>query len=155
MSFTYLKNPIVLGLIAGIITYGYLYYQADKKYKEEKGTKEQVNILIPCLIAIIVWFMASNYFDNDNNHHNSNNNVSISASEVNVNATPNSAVSFGKKPMLVNGLKGGNQHLSNINNHSSPISEISNAVFNKTFHLIGKNKVRLPPTDVFIDVAKF
>jgi hypothetical protein len=25
----------------------------------------------------------------------------------------------------------------------------------RSYHLIGKNKVRLPPTDVFIDVARF
>lgn len=176
MSFTYLKNPIVLGLIGAVAAYLYMYWLADKKYKEKKTvTREQVNIFIPCAIGIVVWFGASYYLDNDGNGNNSNSNSgnasdsnSNSGNATDSNSKPNTSPQInmkhigGSKLTGTGGTKGevrtGNKISKNIESiNNSSIHTISTGMANKLnpYHLIGKNKIRLPPTDVFIDIAKF
>jgi heme/copper-type cytochrome/quinol oxidase subunit 2 len=65
-----LKNPIIIGLIAGALAYVYLTWTQNeqnekykKKHKKEKKN-EDVNLLIPLVIAIIVWFIAYAYLEN-------------------------------------------------------------------------------------------
>lgn len=61
-----IKNPVVLGLIAGVLTYIYLWWSKSnnsskkngKKYKKDKG---DVNIMIPGIVALVVWFIAYGY----------------------------------------------------------------------------------------------
>lgn len=57
-----LKNPIIIGLICGIITYGYLYYTAKNDKKKNKLKK--INLLIPLAVTCIGWFIAHAYFGN-------------------------------------------------------------------------------------------
>lgn len=57
-----LKNPIVLGLTAGVITYVYLLWtQKEKKNKAGKKVKQDVNIMIPAIVAVVVWFIVYGY----------------------------------------------------------------------------------------------
>lgn len=62
-----LKNPIIIGLLAGTVTYAYLQYDAsekNKKKKNKKGSKKtEVNLIIPLVVAVIVWFIAYAYFE--------------------------------------------------------------------------------------------
>lgn len=59
-----LYNPAFIGFIAGVLTYGYLYWKNDKKNKENKNKeKTEVNLLIPLAIFIIVWLCAYCYFN--------------------------------------------------------------------------------------------
>ncbi len=65
------KNPIILGLLASLITYAYMYWEANRKYeKNPKIKREQISILIPSIVGIIVWFVASGYFNNNNGNLN-------------------------------------------------------------------------------------
>jgi heme/copper-type cytochrome/quinol oxidase subunit 2 len=60
-----IKNPIIIGLVAGVITYAYLSWQAEKENKKKKHRKdkEEVNLLIPLVVSVIVWFIAYAYFE--------------------------------------------------------------------------------------------
>jgi len=63
----YLKNPLVLGVIAGGATYGGMYYYNIKKSKEEPEKEiKPVNYLIPIIVAIVVVVITYSYFRNRN-----------------------------------------------------------------------------------------
>ena len=144
MSLKYFKNPIILGLLGAILSYVYLYWKAEQKYKEDKSVKkEQVNILIPGAIGVIVWFIAATYFESENEGY-ANNNHDPKIDNKSLNNTSLQNMTGGSKMNSVN-------HTSK----SSSVSQPSKMVQNKSYHLIGKNRVRLPPTDVFIDIARF
>ena len=67
------KNPIVIGLTAGAITYSYLLMTVNEKNerneKKKNKEKEHVNLFIPLVVTIIAWFIAYAYFEynGDNN----------------------------------------------------------------------------------------
>lgn len=63
------KNPVIIGLIAGVFTYIYMkwkYNKKDKKNKKNKNNKnnkkKDVNLLIPLAIFILFWFISYAYF---------------------------------------------------------------------------------------------
>lgn len=61
-----IKNPIVVGLIASVITYIYLSWRAsenNKKKKSKDKKKEEVNLLIPLIVGVIVWFVMYGYLE--------------------------------------------------------------------------------------------
>ena len=61
-----IKNPIVVGLFASVITYIYLSWRAsenNKKKKSKDKKKEEVNLLIPLVVGIIVWFVMYGYLE--------------------------------------------------------------------------------------------
>jgi len=70
-----IKNPIIIGLVAGVITYAYLTWQVEKENKKKKHRKEkeEVNLLIPLVVSIIVWFIAYAYFEYTPNQSKINN----------------------------------------------------------------------------------
>ncbi|AYV82014.1 MAG: hypothetical protein Homavirus2_18 [Homavirus sp.] len=137
MVFTYLKNPVVLGILSATFIYLYMYWDAERKYKEDKSIKrKQVNILIPAAIGVIIWFLASTYFDKE---HNNTDSMIIN-------------LSSDKNPIELSDT----HHKYKLVESNKDSSLCNRDEFcNKSYHIIGKNKVRLPPTDVFIDVAKF
>lgn len=134
---SYLKNPIVLGILVAIVTYIYLDKKAKDKYKRNpEGDKPKRNIITPLVAGVIVWFISSSYFDSQN----------ISSKNIS--------------------SRTGNMIGGNINNiETKPIE--SNPVFktnptsehifsdNKSFRVISKNNIKLPDTDVFIEFAEF
>jgi len=80
-----IKNPIIIGLVAGLLTYIYLKWKNDKNNEEisdieideetdePKKPKKQskVNLLIPLAVAIVFWFISYAYFfSNDDNNDN-------------------------------------------------------------------------------------
>lgn len=61
-----IKNPVIIGLLAGTITYAYLSYNIEERNKRRKkkgAKKESVNLMIPLVITIIAWFIAYAYFE--------------------------------------------------------------------------------------------
>ena len=61
-----IKNPVIIGLLAGTITYIYLKWSLDEKNKkrQKKGQKqEDINLMIPLVVSIIGWFIAYAYFE--------------------------------------------------------------------------------------------
>jgi hypothetical protein len=66
----FITNPVILGLVAGSIVYAYLSW-TRKKYNEKrlkKGKKikdadKYDEIIIPILVAVLVWFIAIGYIN--------------------------------------------------------------------------------------------
>jgi len=65
-----LKNPVIFGLLAGAIVYNYMAWnrkkEIEKRLKKGKKIKDEQkynDIIIPSIVAIIVWFIAFAYFN--------------------------------------------------------------------------------------------
>jgi hypothetical protein len=59
------RNPVVIGLFVGTMTYAYLSHSAKDKNKNDKNYKKQkINLMIPLVMALIGWFIAYAYFEN-------------------------------------------------------------------------------------------
>jgi hypothetical protein len=65
-----LKNPVIFGLLAGIIVYNYMEWNRKKeiekrlkKGKKIKDSMKKTDIIIPSIVAIIVWFISFAYFN--------------------------------------------------------------------------------------------
>jgi hypothetical protein len=129
MDFNILKNPIILAISASALTYLYLYWENEKKYKEDQENKEKINYAIPIATGIIVWFIANSVFSDR------------SSAQLPL-----------QQPIQSN--IGGNQpaYIPKIQNSVTGSSEMFKS---NTYRLIGRNSIKLPQTDVFIDFAKF
>jgi hypothetical protein len=57
-----LQNPVILGLVAGLTAYFYMKWQNDK---DKKKKNKDVNLLIPLVIFIAVWFLSYAYMNSD------------------------------------------------------------------------------------------
>lgn len=58
------KNPIVLGILAAIATYLFMYWQEEQQHKKNpKADKKKVDIMTPGVIGALVWFISGSYFD--------------------------------------------------------------------------------------------
>ena len=89
-----LKNPIIIGLLVALITYAYMYWEANRKYeKNPKIKREHLSILIPSIIGIIVWFVASGYFNKSNIIRNTVPNIPINLTNP-INNNMNGSCSF-------------------------------------------------------------
>lgn len=66
-----LKDPIVISIISGVIVFLYLWYNLSDDNDDKKNKKKShfakikdVNLLIPIVSSIIIWFIASCYYGN-------------------------------------------------------------------------------------------
>nr|QBK88879.1 MAG: hypothetical protein LCMiAC01_05610 [Mimivirus LCMiAC01] len=65
------KNPIIIGILAAGLTYLYLYWDAEKRYKAKpKLQRKPVSIFIPGVVGIIAWFLVSGFFEEEINYSN-------------------------------------------------------------------------------------
>ena len=68
MTDSILKNPIIYGLFATVLTYAYLSWKKKKEISKAKLKKSKitpnphVDIILPFVIGIIVWLIAFGYF---------------------------------------------------------------------------------------------
>lgn len=65
-----IKNPVTIGIVAGLLTYLYMkwkYNQDQKinKYKNRNKKPKDINLLIPFAVFIVFWFISYAYFCND------------------------------------------------------------------------------------------
>jgi hypothetical protein len=75
-----IMNPVIIGLIAGIIAYNYMSWRRRKmiekrlrRGKKVKPQEKQNDIIIPSLVAVIVWFIAYGYINYSKNNVSLNN----------------------------------------------------------------------------------
>ena len=130
-------NPIVLGVMATVITYAYLYWNnLEKQKKHPKLEVEPISMMTPLIVGLLVFVIAHNLF---------NNNPPLpSATPIPLQNvfSPHQLQEMGVKMQCNKFIDG-------------PKMKTIEAIDSATFHLIGKNAIRLPQTDVFIDLAKF
>lgn len=108
-----LKNPLIIALILGILTYIILYFWTRNKNNNvvngEKKDYTFFNLLISILVFVLVWILI---------------------------------VWYDSRPIQV---------------HQIGMGDKNNSVelFDKDVHLVGKNSLKIPVDDIFIDLAKF
>ena len=123
-------NPLVLALIAALITYGYFYWDAQEAHKKNpKAPVEPISIVTPIIVGLLVFVLAYNLFP-------SKATVNYDTNQMSMQQTPQTQAQA--------------QCNKFIDNH-----KLTDGLDSATFHLVGKNQIRLPQTDVFIDLAKF
>jgi hypothetical protein len=64
MNINILKNPIVIGIIMALITFGYLYWDNKRKQKKNPNINKKYDIITPLIVGAFTWFISANYFDN-------------------------------------------------------------------------------------------
>ncbi len=64
------KNPVIIAIVAGCIAFAYMSWNRKKeneirlkKNKKIKQENKYDNIIIPAIVAVIVWFIAYGYFN--------------------------------------------------------------------------------------------
>jgi len=131
------QNPIILAIIAGALTYAYLYWDnMKKKEKNPKADIPPVDYTTPAIVGIMALFIGYSLFG-----------FSKKSSMDEVGQVIETA-----NPRLVekpSDLVGGHKMNTNFSD------KFADSFDSNTYHLIGKNAIRLPNTDVFIDLAKF
>ena len=128
-----LKNPIIIGILAAALTYLYLWWEEKKRMeKNPKAKSMPPNIITPIIVGVIGWFIASNYFSNKTEVPKVPD-VTGSAQQ----ALPK--IIGGSKPVIVN----------------QGIIDSDGSLGSASYHIISKRDVKMPPIDVFIDLAKF
>lgn len=129
MNIDILKNPILIGLFMGVVTYIYLSWSNNKKDKKSKEDSDRFNIIIKTVVvSAISWFVAYSYFGS-------------SEPIIQTNQMPT-------MPIMAGGFVSKNNiNLNNVNDVSySPTNQ------SKSIHLIGKG-INIPQElpDVFIE----
>lgn len=137
MDFSFLKNPIVLAIIAMALTYAYMYWENKKKKEENpKANIEEVTYTTPIIVGILTLFITHSFF-------------TVNANNVNPSADPvGKVIENSNMPKLTGGAAS-----NDILNQSIP--RMTDTFNSETYHLVGRNTIKLPQTDVFIDIAKF
>ena len=57
------RNPVFIALICGGLTYMYLSWKikTSKKSKKHKNKPKDVNLIIPLVVSVLVWFLMYGY----------------------------------------------------------------------------------------------
>jgi len=128
-----LKNPIIIAIIAGGLTYLYMWWQNKKRQENNpRAPNEEIDYTPPVLVGLFALFIAYNFFGFSEND-----------SEV-IEQTKN--IEGGDGIKLIEGKP---------SMHTRFSDKMADSFDSNTYHLIGKNMIKLPQTDVFIDIAKF
>jgi len=142
----YLKNPIILGVVACLLIITYMYYtklQDDKKNKD--GKNKPFNFITPLAVGIIVWFIAETVIPKTIQNPIINSIDPIKVNPVTQQIAPVSTSVPIQKPSV------NNINVKKIGGNSETIcTEGTN-----TYNIISKDNIKLPSMDVFIDLANF
>jgi len=144
MDLEFLKNPIILAIIAGVLTYAYMWW--DNKQKKEKNPKaviEEIDYVPPVMVALLTLFITYNLFGFNG------------SSPTNITSTNVEQVIEQTRPTLQGGTKLIDGNASNKPLQTRFSDQLADSFDSNTYHLLGKNTIKLPQTDVFIDIAKF
>jgi len=67
------KNPVLHAIIAIVIVYMYLSWKRSSDIKNKKRTSKYVNIIIPFIAGVIVYFLSVGYYKTNTNISNISN----------------------------------------------------------------------------------
>jgi hypothetical protein len=57
-----ISNPMFIAIVAGTITYAYMWWSNENKHKNKKVQKKPVNIIIPAIVTFVVWGLVYGYY---------------------------------------------------------------------------------------------
>jgi hypothetical protein len=57
-----LQNPMFIAIVAGTLTYVYMWWTNDKKYAKNPEEKKPVNIYIPAIVTLVTWALVYGYY---------------------------------------------------------------------------------------------
>lgn len=58
-----IKNPLVLGIVAAVATYSYLYWDQQQKQKQHPKMKlDEIGFITPLIVGLLVFVIAHNLF---------------------------------------------------------------------------------------------
>lgn len=151
MLLEFLQNPIVIGVIASILTYLYLRYDNEKKYKDDpKNIKNKVSLLTPGIVGAVTWYIVANYCDHKVEQ--------IMIPQTNIQHLPSVNVIDTRNQLLppVTGP-------TNVFNSRPVTNNDSLSLESKSYHLVGKGKITVPESgninnalpDMFIELDNF
>jgi heme/copper-type cytochrome/quinol oxidase subunit 2 len=162
------KNPVIIGLVAGALTYAYMYWENEQKYKKKPASrKKPVSFIPPAVVAVIVWFIASSYFDSSQNTGTTDQTVPdqiIKAQSIQIQKIPNSNMVvqnttasiapntvIATTPNTIISTKGkfanSNFPRPNLQFGGKSLDDLSVDSFgSKSYHLISKGNISLPTT---------
>ncbi|MBA42449.1 MAG: hypothetical protein CMF62_00380 [Magnetococcales bacterium] len=124
-----LKNPIVIGILALVITYAYLWWENEQKYKKNPEIKKKsVNLMIPGVVGAVSWFIASSYFDKNSSTPEKNKILAINSEVV--------------KPTLRKELE----------KALSEASDIPDSFKSGSYKALDNESIKVPDLDVFMDL---
>lgn len=121
-----ITNPIVLGLVAAVVTFSYLYWKEKQRQKEDENAKpKNVNIMIPGVVGALTWFVVGSF---------------VAQPMVGGN------VEVEKKSMLpLNSV---------INKFDENVKlEATDSFGSDSYRLVQKGNIELPNKDVFLDLG--
>lgn len=138
MDFSFLKNPIVLAIIAGVLTYLYMNWENKRKQEENpKANIEDVSYTTPIIVGLLVLFISQGF-------------LGAETKEIPAGGDPvGHIIDNPSMPQLVGGGAKSNDILGQAG------AKMSDTWNSEIYHLVGRNAIKLPQTDVFIDIAKF
>lgn len=149
------KNPYILAILAGAFTYMYIYYENEQKYKKNPKTKKPVSWVTPIVVTVITWVLAYSYFKP----------AAITSKQGEIVDTANETIkSVSAKPDTPRPSNGQTVPLIPIAQKGGEVIAAKMSVGSEgsigtlgsqSYHLIGKKNIRLPNTDVFIDLVRF
>lgn len=134
MNINILKNPIILTIIASSLTYLYLWWENKKlKDKNPKAKIENISYITPIIVGLLTLFITYNLFGFNNGEKLVENNTIDEINKIKQDGGSN-LIELGKN-QLSDGL--------------------TDTFGSNTYHIVSKNNIKLPQTDVFIDIARF
>ena len=128
------KSPIALGLISGVLTYSYYYYKNEQKSDDDPNKKKKIDLIVPCIVAVVIWFVSSTYFDytcDDLDDPDDLNNFDELEPDVHIN----------RKAIFCD--------------NSGRCEELDFSSNQPLYGTKNMSNLKIPKTDVFIDLATF
>jgi hypothetical protein len=131
------KSPIALGLISGVLTYSYYYYKNEKKSDDDPTKKNKIDLIIPCIVAVVIWFVSSTYFDYAQDIYSDDLN---DFDEL----EPDIPMNVSRKAIFCDNT-----------GRCEEIEFSSNQSYQQLYGGKNMSNLKIPKTDVFIDLATF
>ena len=145
----YLKNPIIIGIIACLLTTSYIYY-TRKNDKNKNAPPKPFNFITPLAVGVIAWFIAESVITKTSPKQiptiAPNNQPLLPPPELPIGSTGLPQM----QPSQFNNLNGVIDNTKNGGNSDTIGTDGTN-----TYNIISKNNIKLPTMDVFIDLANF